>query len=85
MTGPPNAADIVAIKSQFAATMLGSLAERPKMDLKRAMKGAPDEVPPLPPPPSPQPSSLHHVLRAVAVLPQAVTVCDQAVTCVLRL
>ena len=85
MTGPPNAADIEAIKSQFAATMLGSLAERPKMDLKRAMKGAPDEVPPLPPPPSPQPSSLHHVLRAVAVLPQAITVCDQAVTCVLRL
>ena len=24
MTGPPNAADIAAIKSQFAATMLGS-------------------------------------------------------------
>ena len=44
VTGPPNAADIAAIKSQFAATMLGSLAERPKMDLKRAMKGAPDEA-----------------------------------------
>ena len=28
VTGPPNAADIAAIKSQFAATMLGSLAER---------------------------------------------------------
>lgn len=44
VTGPPNAADIAAIKSQFAATMLGSLAERPKMDLKRVMKDAPDEV-----------------------------------------
>mmetsp|Transcript_33696 Transcript_33696/g.80058 ORF Transcript_33696/g.80058 Transcript_33696/m.80058 type:complete len:361 (-) Transcript_33696:125-1207(-) len=44
VTGPPNAAGIAAIKSQFAATMLASLAERPKMDLKRAMKGAPDEA-----------------------------------------
>mmetsp|Transcript_33697 Transcript_33697/g.80061 ORF Transcript_33697/g.80061 Transcript_33697/m.80061 type:complete len:361 (-) Transcript_33697:658-1740(-) len=44
VTGPPNAAGIAAIKSQFAATMLGSFAERPKMDLKRAMKGAPDEA-----------------------------------------
>jgi len=44
VTGPPDAADIAAIKSQFAATMLGSFAERPKMDLKRAMKGAPDEA-----------------------------------------
>ena len=54
------------------------------MDLKRAMKGAPDEVHPLPPPPSLQPRyaerSLRHALGSVTVLPQAVTVCDQAVT-----
>ena len=61
-------------------TLTRSLAERPKMDLKRAMKGAPDEVQPLPPPPSLQPRSLHHALGSVAVLTQAVTVCDQGVT-----
>jgi len=34
VTGPPDAADIAAIKSQFAATMLGSFAERPKTECR---------------------------------------------------
>jgi len=44
VTGMPDAADITAIKSSFAATMLGSLTAKPMMDLQKLMKDAPPEA-----------------------------------------